>query len=93
MAAGITHSIIIDRMDNGWLVRAGCLQLVFTNADVLSREIACWLSDHRKVEKAYAERYRPEKMEKVSYRDMMFAPPLSGLGGIMQPQRDTEASE
>lgn len=47
----------IEPVANGWIVRAGCLRLVFTDRGILSSEFSRWLIDQKLVEGEYAKKY------------------------------------
>lgn len=48
----------INRVDNGYVVRAGCLTLAFSNKTELAVELTRWLENPDVVEKEYIAKYR-----------------------------------
>jgi hypothetical protein len=57
MAKG-EYQLVITPADNGFLVQAGCVSLVFTRQQ-LKDELARWADDPAAVEAEYRQRYRP----------------------------------
>jgi len=47
--------IIIEAVLNGWKVKVGCQEVVFTSADKLCSELHAYLSDPGNVRKRYQE--------------------------------------
>lgn len=47
--------IIIEAVLNGWKVKAGCQEVVFTDADRLCSELRAYLADPPTVQKRYLE--------------------------------------
>lgn len=51
------HELRITKVDNGWIVKAGCMTFVFDSAEKLSLEIARYLNNPNEVSKEYMEKY------------------------------------
>lgn len=55
--------VCISLADNGIVVTAGCLKLVFADSDAFLSELGRYLRDPRKVYKEYTAKYRPNLAE------------------------------
>ena len=51
------HELRITKVDNGWIVKAGCMTFVFDNVDKLAVEISRYLHNPNEVAKEYSEKY------------------------------------
>ena len=84
--------LVVRRVDNGWLVRYGCVELAFTSEEHLVSEFARWARAPETVVKEYAERFRGKAMNTIAGG---IAPPGAyGEGADMEaPHTLAEAPE
>lgn len=73
------NAIQIVPVTNGWIVKSGCFNLVFTDANLLTVEVGRWLADPTSV--------RAEYLKKYSYRNQ------DRSGGFAQEVTDQVAPE
>lgn len=78
-----TIPVTIYQTDNGFLVNAGCLQLVFTSVSLLLTELNRWMENSAAVEKEYTEKYqqRPAQIERERYNEGL-ARGMAGISGV-----------
>ena len=52
------HSVLIDRVMNGYYVKVGCKRLVFETREKLLSELERYLKNPKDVTKEYLEKYK-----------------------------------
>lgn len=52
------HDVTISEADNGWIVKVGCMTLVFNSKKKLLKELGKYLEDPGKMQRKYMRKYR-----------------------------------
>jgi len=60
MAHGM--EIVISMADNGYIIRTGCVTLVFTDKETFMGELSSYLDNPRAVYEQYEKLYRPKRL-------------------------------
>ena len=81
-----TNTIEIMTVLNGWKVRCGCQEVVFTDAEKLCDELKAYLKDPPKA----TERYLKESVNAKWLEGPLPAPQYAGLGGLVGARAQQE---